>query len=128
VHEIGGAVTSLVMPAWTPGGHYGVKIVNVAAGNVERGLPALHASYLLHDARTGYRSPSSTATRSLPGVPQPPRRSPLVAGPGGRPPPAGGRVPAGSRAAACRLSHRRPIERVTVWARRAAEAEALAQA
>ena len=53
VHEIGGGVTSLLMPAWTPGGRYGVKIVNVAAGNAGRGLPALHASYLLHDASTG---------------------------------------------------------------------------
>ena len=51
------AVTSLLMPAWTsPGrvpGCYGVKIVNVAPGNAARGLPGLHASYLLHDAATG---------------------------------------------------------------------------
>ena len=46
-------VTSLVMPAWQPGGHYGVKIVNIAPGNVARGLPGLHSSYLLHDAATG---------------------------------------------------------------------------
>ena len=53
LHEIGEDVTSLLMPAWTPGRHYGVKIVNIAAGNAARGLPALHASYLLHDASTG---------------------------------------------------------------------------
>ena len=47
------AVTSLVMPAWLPGRHYGVKVVNIAPGNAARGLPGLHASYLLHDAATG---------------------------------------------------------------------------
>ncbi|HSC62578.1 MAG TPA: ornithine cyclodeaminase family protein, partial [Caldimonas sp.] len=46
-------VTSLVMPAWQEGGCYGVKVVNIAPGNAARGLPALHASYLLHDAATG---------------------------------------------------------------------------
>ena len=67
VHEIAGAatdasalpsphtspLTSLLMPAWLPGRYYGVKIVNIASGNAARGLPALHASYLLHDAVTG---------------------------------------------------------------------------
>ena len=58
VHEIaalagGEGVTSLVMPAWIPGRYYGLKVVNVAPGNAARGLPALHASYLLHDAETG---------------------------------------------------------------------------
>jgi ornithine cyclodeaminase/alanine dehydrogenase-like protein (mu-crystallin family) len=49
----GMALTSLVMPAWVPGACYGVKVVNVAPGNAARGLPGLHASYLLHDAKTG---------------------------------------------------------------------------
>ncbi len=49
----GAALTSLVMPAWVPGACYGVKVVNVAPGNAACGLPGLHASYLLHDARTG---------------------------------------------------------------------------
>ena len=49
----GEGFTSLLMPAWIAGRYYGVKIVNIAAGNVARGLPALHASYLLHDASTG---------------------------------------------------------------------------
>ena len=57
MHELqsgdGGVVTSLLMPAWRPGGYYGVKIVNVAPGNAARGLPGLHSSYLLHDAATG---------------------------------------------------------------------------
>jgi ornithine cyclodeaminase len=57
VHEIvnpdGGVVTSLLMPAWVPGRCYGVKVINIAPGNAARGLPGLHASYLLHDADTG---------------------------------------------------------------------------
>ena len=58
VHEIGApgsgaGFTSLVMPAWLEGRYYGVKVVNIAAGNAARGLPGLHASYLLHHADTG---------------------------------------------------------------------------
>jgi ornithine cyclodeaminase/alanine dehydrogenase-like protein (mu-crystallin family) len=64
VHTLAGAdgstCTSLIMPAWTAPGaagdrarHYGVKVVNIAPGNVARGLPALHASYLLFDACSG---------------------------------------------------------------------------
>jgi len=129
VHEIGGGVTSLVMPAWTPGGHYGVKIVNVAAGNAERGLPALHASYLLHDASTGAplalidgdeitarrtAAASALAASWLAGADA---RHLLVVG--------AGRV---ARLLPAAYRTVRPIDRVTVWARRVAEAEALAQA
>ncbi len=57
VHEIpcadGSVVTSLLMPAWVPGRCYGVKVINIAPGNAARGLPGLHATYLLHDADTG---------------------------------------------------------------------------
>lgn len=45
--------TMLLMPAWVPGGHAGVKIVNVMPGNSARGMPAVAAEYLLSDARTG---------------------------------------------------------------------------
>jgi ornithine cyclodeaminase len=48
--------TLLLMPAWQEHGHprfQGVKIVNVAPGNGARGLPAVHATYLLSDATTG---------------------------------------------------------------------------
>lgn len=43
----------LVMPAWRAGGRFGIKVVNVFAGNAALGLPALHASYTLFDAGTG---------------------------------------------------------------------------
>jgi ornithine cyclodeaminase len=60
VHEIvlpdGGTCTSLIMPAWAvagAAGHYGVKIVNIAAASAARGIAAVQASYLLFDAATG---------------------------------------------------------------------------
>ena len=46
-------MTSLIMPAWLPGRYYGVKIVNIAPANSQRGLPGLHGSYLLFHADTG---------------------------------------------------------------------------
>jgi ornithine cyclodeaminase/alanine dehydrogenase-like protein (mu-crystallin family) len=58
VHEIestdqtaGGTV--LLMPAWVPGRHFGVKTVSIFAGNATLGRPALHSTYLLHDALDG---------------------------------------------------------------------------
>jgi ornithine cyclodeaminase len=56
VHELGSdsnLLTSLIMPAWVPGRYYGVKTINIAPGNAQRGLPGLHATYLLYDATTG---------------------------------------------------------------------------
>lgn len=57
VHEVpvpgGTAFTSLVMPAWVPGRYYGIKTINIAPGNAARGLPGLHAVYLLFDGSTG---------------------------------------------------------------------------
>lgn len=44
--------TLLLMPA-VSASHSGVKIVHVAPGNASRGLPAVHAAYLLSDAVTG---------------------------------------------------------------------------
>jgi len=129
VHEIGEDVTSLLMPAWRPGRYYGVKIVNIAAGNAARGLPALHASYLLHDASTGAplalidgdqitaRRTAAASALAASWLARADARHLLVVG--------AGRVarllPAAYRAV-------RPIERVTVWALRAVEAEALARA
>jgi ornithine cyclodeaminase len=49
----GSAFTSLVMPAWIPGRYYGIKTINIAPANAGRGLPGLHATYLLFDGSTG---------------------------------------------------------------------------
>lgn len=46
--------TLLLMPAWADGAQIGgVKIVNVTPGNRERNLPAICASYLVFDEKTG---------------------------------------------------------------------------
>lgn len=45
--------TLLLMPAWVPGKYSGVKIAHVVPGNAARSLPAVSASYLLSDGRTG---------------------------------------------------------------------------
>ncbi len=52
-HPGGEAGTVLLMPAWQPGRHFGVKTVNIFPGNRARGLPGLHAVYALFDATTG---------------------------------------------------------------------------
>ena len=52
-HPIGDAGTLLLMPAWQPGRHLGVKTINIFPGNTAQGLPGLHAVYLLFDANTG---------------------------------------------------------------------------
>jgi ornithine cyclodeaminase len=134
VHHIadgaGGGITSLLMPAWTtgPGGFYGVKIINVAPGNAARGLPALHGSYLLHDAATGQPlalidGDELTARRTV-------AASALAASFLARPD--AGRllvVGAGRIAALLPEAYRevRALGRVEVWARRPAAAEALAE-
>lgn len=51
-HPLPGGGSLLLMPA-VGQGHSGVKIVHVAPGNAARGLPAVHAEYLLSDAETG---------------------------------------------------------------------------
>ena len=52
-HTVGNAGTVLLMPAWQAGRYLGVKIINIVPGNSSRGLPGLHAVYLLFDANTG---------------------------------------------------------------------------
>jgi len=131
VHEIaspgGTPVTSLIMPAWQPGRYYGVKVVNIAPGNAARGLPGLHASYLLHDAATGaplalIDGDEITARRTVAAsalaasyLARGDARHLLVVG--------AGRVaqllPQAYRAV-------RAIKQVSVWARNAAQAERLA--
>lgn len=45
--------TLLVMPAWQPGRHIGIKAVSVYPDNPKHGLPSVIGAYLLFDARTG---------------------------------------------------------------------------
>ena len=45
--------TVLIMPAWSAAGYLGIKTIAIFPGNSARGLPGLHATYLLYDARTG---------------------------------------------------------------------------
>ncbi|MGE8687380.1 MAG: ornithine cyclodeaminase family protein [Achromobacter sp.] len=45
--------TSLIMPAWSDRGYFGVKIINIFPENTHRGLPGLHATYNLYSATTG---------------------------------------------------------------------------
>ena len=119
-------LTSLIMPAWMAGRYYGVKIVNIAPGNAQRGLPGLHSSYLLFDARTGVplahmdgdqittRRTAAASALAASFLARPDAAHLLVVG--------AGRVaellPEAYRAV-------RPIERVSVWARREAPAQAL---
>jgi ornithine cyclodeaminase len=51
--EAGGPGTLLLMPAWQPGRSLGIKLVTVFAANADRGLPSVHATYLLLDGETG---------------------------------------------------------------------------
>ena len=126
----GDAFTSLIMPAWLPGRAYGVKIVNIVPGNAARGLPGLHGSYLLHDARTGVplalidgdqittRRTAAASALAASWLAAPQAKHLLVVG-------------AGQVARLLPGAYRvvRPsIERVTVWARAQERAEALAAA
>lgn len=45
--------TVLIMPAWQEGGYLGIKTVNIFPDNAAHGLPGLHSTYVLYDARTG---------------------------------------------------------------------------
>ena len=56
VHAVGAgddSGTVLIMPAWSEAGFLGIKTINIFPGNGARGLPGLHATYVLYDARTG---------------------------------------------------------------------------
>ena len=43
----------LIMPAWSNAGFLGIKTIAIYPGNAAHGLPGLHATYVLYDARTG---------------------------------------------------------------------------
>ncbi len=45
--------TLLLMPAWQSGIYFGVKLTSVFPGNADTGLPAVSATYLLSDGKTG---------------------------------------------------------------------------
>lgn len=125
----GDEITSLLMPAWTPGRYYGVKTVNIAPGNGTLGLPGLHSTYLLYSAVTGVPlalidGDQITARRTVAAsalaasmLARPDARRLLVVG-------------AGRVAALLPAAYRtvRPIEQVTVWSPRASSAEAAAAA
>lgn len=123
----GRRVTSLIMPAWIPGKFYGVKIVNIAPGNARRQLPGLHASYLLFDARTGVplaqmdgdviTARRTAAASALAGsfLAREQAKHLVLVG--------AGRV---ARLLPEAWKAVRPIEHVTVWARRESEAQTLA--
>jgi ornithine cyclodeaminase len=120
-----GGFTSLVMPAWG-GDYYGIKTINIAPGNAARGLPGLHAVYLLFDATTGVplaqieggvlTSMRTAAASALAAsmLARPDARELLVVG-------------AGQVARLLPLAYRAvfPAVRVTLWARRPEQARAL---
>ena len=131
VHEIatgrGGQFTSLIMPAWLEGRYYGVKTINIAPRNSARGLPGLHASYVLYDGMTGVplalidgdqittRRTAATSALAACWLARADASHLLVVG--------AGRVarllPDAYRAV-------RPIERISIWARKLEQAQALA--
>ena len=131
VHSVpapGGGFTSLIMPAWVPGLCYGVKTVNVAPHNAARGLPGLHSTYLLYSADTGAplawldgdqitaRRTAAASALAASFLARPDARHLLLVG-------------AGQVARLLPAAYRvvRPIDRVTVWARSADAAAALAR-
>lgn len=127
-HPDGGQLTSLLMPAWLPGRYYGLKCINIAPGNAARGLPGLHASYLLHDANTGvplaWMDGDQITARRTAAV------SALAASWLAREDAA--HLPVVGAGRVARLlpqAYRcvRPLRRVTVWARSLAQAQALAR-
>ena len=123
----GGGGTLLIMPAWLPGRFLGIKTVSVFPGNAARGLPGLHATYTLYDAATGQplaqmdgdqitaRRTAAASALAASMLARPDARRLLVVGAGR----VAALLPAAYRAV-------RPIEQVEVWARRPAQAEALA--
>ncbi len=118
----------LIMPAWQPGRHFGVKTVNIFPGNRARGLPGLHAVYALFDATTGVplalldgseltaRRTAAASALASDLLARPDARSLLLVG--------AGRV--GTLMTGALRAVRPGIERIAVWNRSPAGAEALA--
>lgn len=132
VHEVavpGSApFTSLIMPAWVPGKYYGIKTINIAPANARRRLPGLHAVYTLFDGATGvplavmdgdaitHRRTAAASALAASWLAREDARHLLVVG-------------AGQVARLLPHAYRavRDIERVSIWARDAGKAEALAK-
>ncbi len=135
-HELvspgGGSLTSLIMPAWIEGRCYGVKVINIAPANAGHSLhglhsSGLHSSYLLFDATTGVplalmdggeltaRRTAAASALAASWLATHDARHLVIVG--------SGRI-ARLLLGAYRVV--RPINRVTVWARSAERAEAVA--
>lgn len=120
--------TTLIMPAWSDRGYFGVKIINIFPENTHQGLPGLHATYNLYSATTGVPTAQvdgdivtvyRTAGAAALGADYLARKEAstlLIVG--------SGRI-AGLLAQAMRTV--RPIQRVLVWNVRQAGADALAE-
>lgn len=120
--------TSLIMPAWILGRYYGIKTINIAPDNAARGLPGLHASYLLCDGSTGaplavidgdvltHRRTAAASALAAQWLAREDAKHLLVVG-------------AGQIARLLPEAYRcvRGIEQVSVWARDPAKAQALAE-
>jgi alanine dehydrogenase len=125
-HALPDGGTLLLMPAIGLG-HSGVKIVHVAPGNAVRGLPAVHAEYLLSDALTGApvalldggeltdRRTAAASVLAARFLARPDSRRHLVLG--------AGKVAA---ALAEAFHDAYAMEETAIWARRPEQAEALA--
>ena len=129
-HDIktnGGCGTSLIMPAWSPDGFYGVKIINIYPDNAIRGLPGLHGIYALFDAVTGIplafvdadvvtaRRTAAAAALAASYLARQDARRLLVVG--------AGRI---ARLLPHAMAAVRPIEKVAIWSRTAESASRLA--
>jgi alanine dehydrogenase len=123
------AATLLMMPAWRNGRSIGVKLVTVFPGNADAGKRSVSALYALFDARDGVllalldgeeltaRRTAGASAYAASRLARRDARALLVVG-------------AGRIGRALIDAHRsiRPLERVSIWSRTAAHAEATAAA
>ncbi len=125
--DLGGDARLLVMPAWNER-YLGVKLVNVFPGNAALGLPAVSSTYVLSDGTTGQ------VEAIIDGETLTARRTAAIAALGASflAPPQGGDlllIGAGrvARELPAAFATVRPIDTVTVWARRPEQAATLAR-
>ncbi|MEH6692223.1 MAG: ornithine cyclodeaminase family protein [Pseudorhizobium pelagicum] len=121
------AATMLLMPAWVPGAHMGVKILNLFPDNQRRALPTIIGTYLLSSGKTGEmlamvdggeltaRRTAATSALAARYLAREDAQSMLMVG-------------AGRLALNLMQAHAtvRPLERFAVWARDPDKAEACA--